>query len=98
MSGDVFSHNLKLFRESRGLSLSELARRTDISKGYLSHLENGDSANPSADHVYRLARALGTTMQALMGVPDYGGLTYEARVGRAVLHAISDVMTDEDGA
>lgn len=98
MARDVFAHNLRLFRESRGLSLSELARRTNISKAHLHHLENGHSANPSADYVYRLACALGTTMQTLMGVPDYDGLTYEARVGRAVLHAISDVMMNEDGA
>lgn len=55
-------------REEAGLSLSALAQRADVSKGYLWSLENSDSqARPSGNTLYRIAEALGTTMSDLLG-------------------------------
>lgn len=50
---------IKRARERRGLSLSELARQSEISKGYLHSIENGATENPSFDVVMRLAWNLG---------------------------------------
>ena len=53
-------------RESQGLSLTELARLADVSKGYLSGIENNEAARPSAATLYRIADALGATVAELL--------------------------------
>jgi transcriptional regulator with XRE-family HTH domain len=70
-------------RLEQRFSLAELARRAKISKGYLGQLENSlVQTHPSADILYRIAIALGTsvnellekqvdkTNDELMGIPD----------------------------
>ena len=47
-------------RIARGLSLSELARRADISKSYLHSIESGATKNPSFVTVMRLGWELDT--------------------------------------
>jgi transcriptional regulator with XRE-family HTH domain len=55
-------------REEAHLSLSALATRANVSKGYLWNLENRKSeARPSGQTLYRIAEALGTTMSDLLG-------------------------------
>lgn len=58
---------IQKWRKKRGLSLSELARRSDITRGYLWQLENEDGKSPSGEILYRLSEALGVTMPVLMG-------------------------------
>lgn len=62
---------IRRYREERGLSLSQLAEQAEVSKGYLSALENADSnpqtRRPSAETLYAIARALGVTMSDLLG-------------------------------
>jgi transcriptional regulator with XRE-family HTH domain len=53
-------------REERGISAAELARRANVSKGYLSEIEAGKTPRPSADVLYRLATALGTSIGDLL--------------------------------
>lgn len=57
-------------REAQGLSLSELARLADVSKGYLWELEQSDEREgekrPSASTLFKLATALGTTVADLL--------------------------------
>ncbi|HDS1668386.1 TPA: helix-turn-helix transcriptional regulator [Stenotrophomonas maltophilia] len=65
-------------RIALNLSLEELAKRTDSSKGYLWELENRDKPNPSADKLTKLAAALDLTMEFLLE-----GSTVDA--GQAVL-------------
>lgn len=62
---------IRRFREEQGLSPSELAARAGVSKSYLSELENGDGTarGPSADVLYRIAKALGVAMSDLLGRP-----------------------------
>lgn len=63
-----FGARLRTYREESGLSLSSLAERTKLSKGYLSSLENNhEPRRPSAEVLYQLAQALGVTMSDLMG-------------------------------
>lgn len=45
-------------RRQKGLSLSELAKRTKISKSYLSNIERNLNRNPSIDVVQRIAAVL----------------------------------------
>jgi transcriptional regulator with XRE-family HTH domain len=58
---------LRHLREKEGISLSEVARRAQVSKAYVSQLERGGSTEPSYSVVTRLATALGTTVEELTG-------------------------------
>ena len=51
-------------RQEAELTLVALAERTDLSQPFLSQVENG-RARPSMSSLYRIARALDTTPQAL---------------------------------
>jgi transcriptional regulator with XRE-family HTH domain len=58
---------LRKHRLEQGLSIAELARRSKVSKGYLSQLEhNAYGVRPSADALYKIAFALGTTVSELL--------------------------------
>ncbi|MGV9643319.1 helix-turn-helix domain-containing protein [Streptomyces sp. NPDC003514] len=59
---------IRRYRQERDLSLSQLAERASVSKGYLSTLENNPEARrPSAETLYAIAEALGVTMSDLLG-------------------------------
>ncbi len=54
-------------RREKGISLTELERRSGITKGYLSQLERGEATNPSFDVVRRIARGLEVALAELAG-------------------------------
>ncbi|PWJ48831.1 Helix-turn-helix domain-containing protein [Quadrisphaera granulorum] len=58
---------LRRVRESMGLTRAEVSARARMDEGYLTYLEE-TSAQPSAGAVLKLARALGTTVEHLLGV------------------------------
>lgn len=59
---------LRKRRTEAGLSLSGLASKAKVSKGYLWSLEQGRTdGRPSGRTLYRLADALGVTMSDLLG-------------------------------
>ena len=65
-----FSHNLKLFRTERRITLQDLSDATGLSISYLSQLEREEKGYPSADVVYKLCRALKVGFAALLGVVE----------------------------
>lgn len=56
-------HQLKEARKQAKLSLTEVARETNIDKGYLSKLENFQQPNTTLATVYRIAEAVGLEIQ-----------------------------------
>lgn len=64
-AGQVLGANIRAFREQRGLSLSELARRSSIAKGTLSQLESG-AGNPTIETVFSLSNALDVPVSELV--------------------------------
>ncbi len=54
-------------RKEKGIAAAELARRANISKGYLSEIESGQAPKPSGEILMRLADSLGTTIADLLG-------------------------------
>jgi transcriptional regulator with XRE-family HTH domain len=56
---------IRRLRKERGLTLVQLARLAELSHPFLSQLERG-LTRPSMPSLHRIARALGTTQQALM--------------------------------
>lgn len=72
-SGDdlkgVLARNLRRARVARRLSLSELARGTNLGKATLSQIEAGN-ANPTVETLRLLADALGLRVADLLDDPD----------------------------
>jgi transcriptional regulator with XRE-family HTH domain len=60
---------IRELRERQDLSLSEVARRAQISKAYLSQIEHGESTHPSYEVIVRLGTALGVSVSHLTGRP-----------------------------
>lgn len=61
---------LVALRRAAGLSQGDVSRRTGIAQQYLSLLETGKNDNLGGAHALRLARALGTTADYLLGGDD----------------------------
>jgi transcriptional regulator with XRE-family HTH domain len=62
---DMLAANLRRARTERGLSLSELSRRSKIGKATLSQLEAG-AGNPTIETVFSLSRALEVAISDLL--------------------------------
>lgn len=63
------SQRIKQLREEKGFSLGKLAETAEVSKAYLSQLENNVSKQPSAEILFKIASALGTTIADLLDKP-----------------------------
>lgn len=61
-------NKLKKLRLERGYSLSRLSKVTDISKSYLSGMEQNTHINPSLEILERLAAAFGMKVEDLIKV------------------------------
>jgi transcriptional regulator with XRE-family HTH domain len=75
-------------REEKKISAIELAQRAEISKGYLSEIESGRTSRPSADVLFRIATALGTTVADL--------LEREVRPAPRSIHPMLREFADEE--
>lgn len=71
---------LRQVRQSRGMSLRELAAKADLSTSYLSDLENGRRGAPTAPVLARLADALDVSADVLLGRKSPTPLLDEADV------------------
>lgn len=57
--GEISMENkLKYYRIKEKLTLKDLADKTGLSAGYLSHLENGSRTNPSMNAMSKIAMAM----------------------------------------
>ena len=61
-----FGATLRLLRLESGLSLRDLARRLDVSSAYISRVENGLDAPPTAARLLAIARELRVPPQLLL--------------------------------
>jgi transcriptional regulator with XRE-family HTH domain len=70
----MLAANLKRARTRRGLSISELSRRSKIGKATLSQLESG-AGNPTIETVFSLSRVLEVPISDLLEARSATGLT-----------------------
>lgn len=56
-------NRMKFYRKEKALTLKQLSNITDISVGYLCHLENGSRNNPSMNVLNKIANALDKTVE-----------------------------------
>jgi transcriptional regulator with XRE-family HTH domain len=68
---DLVGPRLRKVRELRGITLTDVAARTGISKSTLSRLENGQR-RPSLELLLPLAQAYRVPLDDLVGAPDVG--------------------------
>jgi transcriptional regulator with XRE-family HTH domain len=68
---DLVAPRLRRVREQRGMTLTELAERTGISKSTLSRLETGQR-RPSLELLLPLAQAYRVPLDDLVGAPEVG--------------------------
>ena len=52
----MYQNRMKIIRREKGITLTEIANRTGISIGYLSHLEKGTRKNPSIEIMDKIAK------------------------------------------
>ena len=62
----MLSKNLKIIRESRGIGVNELARRSGVNASYISAIENGRRGNPSKEILSKIADALEIPVEELL--------------------------------
>jgi transcriptional regulator with XRE-family HTH domain len=62
---------IREFRAEKGVTAARLAKEANVSRSYLSELENGtgNHQRPSARVLYALGKALGVSMSELLGRP-----------------------------
>lgn len=58
----MYHSRLKAFRIKKGITLEELSELSEVSAGYLCHLENGTRKNPSIEVMEKIAKALNTNI------------------------------------
>jgi len=61
-----FSQKLRSARLDNQMNQAELARASRLTRGVISKWESGESKNPSAVHVLRVAKALAVSPQWLL--------------------------------
>lgn len=61
---------IKSIRQEFGWTLQDLANEIDSSKSYMWEIENKENIRPSAEFLHRLAVALETTIEILLGIDD----------------------------
>ncbi|MFF2508070.1 helix-turn-helix domain-containing protein [Streptomyces sp. NPDC058067] len=85
------AHNVRAARTRAGLSLDELSRRAQVSKGALVALEKAQG-NPNLATLVRLADTLGISVSALMQGPPQG------RVRVVTADDVAPLWTGEKGS
>jgi XRE family transcriptional regulator of biofilm formation len=94
----VVGDRIKQRRVEVNISLAELARRADLSKGYLHAIESGETQSPSAEILYRIANELGTTIADLLGEnPELAEQKEHLDISQSLLDfASQDELPDAD--
>jgi len=62
----MIGENIASLRKKKGLTLSELAERSNISKSYLSNIERNINKNPSVHVVEKIARVLNVDVKNII--------------------------------
>lgn len=66
----MIGKNIKKIRHRKGLTLSELAERANISKSYLSNIERNLNKNPSIQIIEKIASVLVVDYRMLIGIKE----------------------------
>lgn len=92
---------IRALRHARGMTLAQVAAATGLSQPFLSQLELGRT-RPSMRSLFRIAGALGTTQQALLGAgspaPSHSPEPVRGRDAELIDGAARLLLHDPEGA
>lgn len=71
---NALGDKIRELRQKKGYTLEKLAELTELSKSYIWELENKNPPRPSAGKLGTIARALGVTIDYLVGADTPEGL------------------------
>ena len=74
--GEMIAEKIKMLRESKGMTQSDLARRLGITRSGVNAWEMGISV-PSTQYVVELAQLFGVSSDYLLGLPTTATLSVE---------------------
>jgi DNA-binding XRE family transcriptional regulator/quercetin dioxygenase-like cupin family protein len=83
-SADAIAENLRRVRETRGLSLDQLADLTGVSKSMLRQIETGKSS-PTITTIWKIANGLRISFTALLRKPEIQVEVKSFRSGKPLL-------------
>lgn len=91
----------KALRESKGMTLRDVERKTEVSNAYLSQLESGKIKQPSPTTLYKLAELFGVKYELLMEkvgypVPQSDKNTKVKKLENAISHRMGHITQDEE--
>ena len=94
-----FKKNLKDILQYEDLTVKELAYKTGISKRSIENYLNARESMPPADYACKIAKALNTTVEKLLGESESGNFTPSEGIEDAkILSLIRHLSTDEKKA
>ena len=71
----MIGEKIKKYRHEKGISLTELAERSNVSKSYLNSLERNIKDNPSINLVKRIANELEVDIASILVEEDFNKKT-----------------------
>ena len=93
---DQVGARLKQVRTQRGITLTNLAKATGISKSTLSRLENGQR-RPTLELLLALSQAYGVPLDDLVGAPEVGDPRIRLKPGRVKGRTVIRLTRQPDG-
>jgi len=96
-----YGEYIKALRESKGLTLRDVERQTEVSNAYLSQLESSKIKQPSPITLYKLAELYGIKYEVLMEkvgypVPQANSPVKSRKSANTVLHRIGELSKEEE--
>jgi transcriptional regulator with XRE-family HTH domain len=95
-----YGEYIKALRESKGLTLREVEKKTGISNAYLSQLESTKIKQPSPTTLYKLAELYGVRYEVLMEKVGYPvpqiSKSMSAKKTESVSHRLGHVSKEEE--
>lgn len=90
---NILAQNIKLFRERSGISLAELAKRCNASKGHIWDLETGASRNPTLSTLQGMSLALRVPIHVLIGESE--SESSESDMAVVLMREICQLQSDD---
>tara|TARA_R110002072_G_scaffold125553_6_gene261726 strand:- start:782 stop:1126 length:345 start_codon:yes stop_codon:yes gene_type:complete len=98
---DGYGQYFKALRESKGATLREVERQTDVSNAYLSQLESGKVKQPSPNTLYKLAKFYQVSYEMLMEKVGYpvsksNTLPKDQSISSAAKNKLGEISNEEE--
>ncbi len=77
---NTLGKRIKQLRSKQNLSLSEVARRANVSKASMSQIESGNTKRPSVQILTKIATALDVDLSELIRTAVYGPLGFSCKI------------------